>query len=179
VVRLCGRSRRALQRLAVSDREDPFASVIRCTADPAKADKRTRSKWSRVMRYAAVYRPDSEPLDQFDQTEGWHQRVRGPFLSAPGARPGNEVKWTFAKWLTKHAAAGPHSQGPDLSLGACPCDVRKSQDWQKSSRRLISITLDHPDSPPRKNSNFGSRSRAATVNHCRRVPLRSPQFVRR
>lgn len=48
------RARRALrlQRLKVSDREDPFAAVIRCTADPAKADKRTRSKWSRVMRCA-------------------------------------------------------------------------------------------------------------------------------
>jgi hypothetical protein len=42
------RARRALrlQRLKVSDRVDPFAAVIRCTADPAKADKRTRSKWS-------------------------------------------------------------------------------------------------------------------------------------
>jgi hypothetical protein len=49
------RSRRALrlQRLEASEREDPFAAVIRCTADQAKADKRTRSKWSRVMRYAA------------------------------------------------------------------------------------------------------------------------------
>ena len=33
-----------LQRLEVSDREEPFAAII-CTADPAKADKRTRSKW--------------------------------------------------------------------------------------------------------------------------------------
>ena len=43
------RARRALslQRLAVSDREDPFAAIIRCTADPAKADKRTRSAHSR------------------------------------------------------------------------------------------------------------------------------------
>jgi hypothetical protein len=61
------RARRALrlQRLKLSDREDPFGAIIRCTADPAKADKRTRSKWSRVMRYAAAYKPDSEPLDQF------------------------------------------------------------------------------------------------------------------
>jgi hypothetical protein len=65
-------ARRALrlQRLEVSDREDPFASIIRCTADLAKADKRTRSKWSRVMRYAAVYKRDSEPLDQFIQRRG-------------------------------------------------------------------------------------------------------------
>jgi hypothetical protein len=59
-----------LQRLEVSDREDPFASIIRCTADPAKADKRTRSKWSRVMRYAAVYKSDSEPLAQFVRRKG-------------------------------------------------------------------------------------------------------------
>ena len=66
------RARRALrlQRLEVSDREDPFAAVIRCTADPAKADKRTRSKWFRAMRYAARYKPDSEPLDQFVRRKG-------------------------------------------------------------------------------------------------------------
>jgi hypothetical protein len=66
------RARRALClcRLEVSEREDPFAAVIRCTADPAKADKRTRSKWSRVMRYAAAYKPDSEPLDQFIRRKG-------------------------------------------------------------------------------------------------------------
>ena len=52
------RARRALrlQRLKVSDREDPFAAIIWCTADPEKADKRTRSKWSRMMRYAAAYK---------------------------------------------------------------------------------------------------------------------------
>jgi hypothetical protein len=66
------RARRALclRRLEVVDREDPFAAVIRCTADPAKADKRTRSKWSRLMRYAAVYKPDSEPLGRFLQRKG-------------------------------------------------------------------------------------------------------------
>jgi hypothetical protein len=66
------RVRRALclQRLEISDREDPFAAVIRCTADPAKADKRTRSKWSGVMRYAAVYKPGSEPLGQFVRRKG-------------------------------------------------------------------------------------------------------------
>jgi hypothetical protein len=66
------RARRALclQRLKVSDREDPFAAIIRCTADPAKADKRTRSKWSRVMRYVAAYKSESEPLAQFVQRKG-------------------------------------------------------------------------------------------------------------
>jgi hypothetical protein len=66
------RARRALRlgRLAVSEREDAFAAVIRCTADAAKADKRTRSKWSRLMRYAEVYKPDSEAVDKFIQRKG-------------------------------------------------------------------------------------------------------------
>jgi hypothetical protein len=75
------RARRALrlQRLKVSDREDPFAAIIRCTADPAKADKRTRSKWSRVMRYAAAYKPDSEPLEQFIRRKGGINACVGRF----------------------------------------------------------------------------------------------------
>jgi hypothetical protein len=66
------RARRALrlQRLKVSEREDPFAAVIRCTADPGKADKRTRSKWSRVMRYATAYKPNAEALDRFIRRKG-------------------------------------------------------------------------------------------------------------
>ena len=66
------RARRALrlQYLDASDREDPFAAVIRCTAEAAKADKRTKSKWPRVMRYAAAYKLDSEPLEQFVKRKG-------------------------------------------------------------------------------------------------------------
>jgi hypothetical protein len=76
-----------LQRLDVSDREDPFAAVIRCTADPAKADQRTRSKWSRVMRYAAAYKADSEPWDQFVRRKGG--------INACAVR--------FARWLGRGA----------------------------------------------------------------------------
>jgi hypothetical protein len=66
------RSQRAvrLSGLDMFAREEPFASVIRCTADPAKADKRTRSKWSRLMRYADEHKPNSEPLDRFVKRKG-------------------------------------------------------------------------------------------------------------
>ena len=74
----------AMQR--ASDREDPFAAVIRCTADPAKADKRTRSKWTRVMRYATAYKPDSEPLDQFIRRKGGINKCGNSFLSVSGPR---------------------------------------------------------------------------------------------
>jgi hypothetical protein len=59
-----------LQGLEVSGREDPFATVIRCTADAANVDKRTRSKWSRLMRYADEHKLNSEPLDRFVKRKG-------------------------------------------------------------------------------------------------------------
>jgi hypothetical protein len=65
-----GRQALRLQRLEVSDREDAFAAVIRCTADPAKADKRTRSKWSRLLRYADEHKLNSEPLGRFVKRKG-------------------------------------------------------------------------------------------------------------
>jgi hypothetical protein len=67
--RAIDRARKALwlQNIWPSDHDEPFAAIIRCTADPSKVDKRTRSKWSRVLRYAAEYKSPSEPLAQFVQ----------------------------------------------------------------------------------------------------------------
>jgi hypothetical protein len=59
-----------LRRIRPFDDEEPFAAVIRCTADPSKVDKRTRSKWSRALRYALRYNLHSEPLDQFIKRKG-------------------------------------------------------------------------------------------------------------
>ena len=59
-----------LNNIRASDHDEPFAAIIRCTADPAKVDKRTRSKWSRLLRYAAAYKSHSEPLDQFIKRKG-------------------------------------------------------------------------------------------------------------
>jgi hypothetical protein len=83
------RARRALRlgRLEVSDREDPFAAIIRCTADPGKAAKRARSKWSRVMRYAAVYKPDSEALDRFIKRKGGINACAARFSRRLGREP--------------------------------------------------------------------------------------------
>jgi hypothetical protein len=82
------RARRALslRRLNVSDREDPFAAIIRCTANPSRADKRTRSKWSRVMRYAAACKRDSEALDQFIKRKGGINACAARFSRRLGRR---------------------------------------------------------------------------------------------
>jgi hypothetical protein len=44
---------------------EPFTAVIFCTADRDKVDDRTRSKWSRVLRYAAAFKDLDEPLRDF------------------------------------------------------------------------------------------------------------------
>jgi hypothetical protein len=58
-----------LRHIIPSDHDEPFAAIIRCTADPAKVDKRTRSKYSRALRYAQE-QLTSEPLGQFMKRKG-------------------------------------------------------------------------------------------------------------
>ncbi len=66
------RAQRALRlrRIIPTDHDEPFAAIIRCTADPAKVDKRTRSKWSRALRWALVQKIPSEPLLRFIKRKG-------------------------------------------------------------------------------------------------------------
>jgi hypothetical protein len=51
-------------------REDAYAAMIRCTADPVRGDKRTRSKWSRVLRYVKMQKDEKEPLAEFIKRKG-------------------------------------------------------------------------------------------------------------
>jgi hypothetical protein len=91
--RAVDRARRALRlgRLDIPDRVDPFAAIIRCTADPAKAHKRTRSgKWSRLMRYAATYKPDAEPPDRFIKRKGGINASADRFSRRLGARSASD-----------------------------------------------------------------------------------------
>jgi len=66
------RARWALQLRGVDlpTTDEPFAAVILCTTDRQKVDKRTRSKWSRVLRYAARYKTNAEPLAAFVRRKG-------------------------------------------------------------------------------------------------------------
>jgi hypothetical protein len=49
---------------------DEYAAVIMCTADPKKVDAKTRSKWSRVLRYAAEFKPEQELQRDFLRRKG-------------------------------------------------------------------------------------------------------------
>ena len=68
-----------LRHINPFEREEPFAAVIRCTADREKVDKRTRSKWSRVLRYAISRKPIDEPLDRFIKRKGGINRCAERF----------------------------------------------------------------------------------------------------
>jgi hypothetical protein len=73
-----------LRRIIPTDHDEPFAAIIRCTADPAKVDKRTRSKWSRALRYALAYKLTSEPLDRFMKRKGGINRCAERFSAHRG-----------------------------------------------------------------------------------------------
>jgi hypothetical protein len=63
---------------------EPFAAVILCTADRGKIDDRTRSKWSRVLRYAAEYKDLDEPLGEFIIRKGGINRCAERFARRLG-----------------------------------------------------------------------------------------------
>jgi hypothetical protein len=70
------------------DDEEPFAAIIRCTSDPSKVDKRTRSKWSRALRYALTQNTPSESLAQFIKRKGGINRCAQRFgAHRRGGRP--------------------------------------------------------------------------------------------
>jgi hypothetical protein len=56
----------SLQALIVSNQhvktDEPFAVVITCTSDARKLDTKTRGKWSRALRYAERFNPDTQSL---------------------------------------------------------------------------------------------------------------------
>ena len=49
---------------------EPFGIVIFCTANPNVVDAKTRSKWSRVLRYAARAKPAGQRLIEFVKSNG-------------------------------------------------------------------------------------------------------------
>jgi hypothetical protein len=61
-----------------------------CTADRQKVDKRTRSKWSRALRYAAECKTHSEPLAAFIRRKGGINKCAARFTRCLGRGGRNE-----------------------------------------------------------------------------------------
>jgi hypothetical protein len=89
--RAVSRARRALQlqHLDLPITDEPFAAIILATADRQKVDKRTRSKWSRVLRYAAEYKTNDEPLAAFICRKGGINECAARFTRCLGRGGGN------------------------------------------------------------------------------------------
>ena len=85
------RARKALRLrcLEPSDHDEPFAAIILATADREKMDKRTRSKWSRVLRYALKCKSHSEPLERFIKRKGGINKCAARFSHCLGRRGRN------------------------------------------------------------------------------------------
>jgi hypothetical protein len=87
-----------LQRLDASDREDPYAAIIRCTAGADKANKRTRSKWSRVMRYAERFKSDDELLEEFIKRKGGINECAARYTQRLGRLAERKHQRRSARW---------------------------------------------------------------------------------
>ena len=94
---------------------EPFAAVIFCTSDPDKVDERARSKWSRVLRYAAEFKDLDEPLRVFIKRKGGINECAARFARRLGP--------PSAKTDRTGGCARPCRYGPRLSM-CCPelCD---------------------------------------------------------
>ena len=71
-------------RALLGQEPEPFATIIYCTADRGKVDERTRSKWSRVLRYAAEYKDPDEPLRDFIKRKGGINKCAARFARRLG-----------------------------------------------------------------------------------------------
>jgi hypothetical protein len=65
--RAVDRAKRALRVMGREggDKIEPFAAVIKCTSSQKKVDPKLRSKWVRVLMFAAETKAPSEQLDHF------------------------------------------------------------------------------------------------------------------
>jgi hypothetical protein len=87
IAKMC--ARRALCRKAgqpVDHVPEPFAAIILCTADSSKVDYRTRSKWSRALRYAAKFKHGKVTLREFMKVRGGINKCAARFASRLGRR---------------------------------------------------------------------------------------------
>lgn len=65
---------------------EPFAAIILCTADRQKVDYRTRSKWSRALRYAAEFKSRKESVSNFMKRKGGVNQCATRFARRLGRR---------------------------------------------------------------------------------------------
>ena len=71
---------------------EPFAAVIASSSDD-RDDRRTRSKWSRALRYAAKFKPRSISVKSFIQKEGGLNACATQYARRLGRQTANTREW--------------------------------------------------------------------------------------
>jgi hypothetical protein len=51
-------------------KHEPFSVAIFCSSDPRKVDAKTRSKWSRALRFTEQFKPEAVSVAKFIQSRG-------------------------------------------------------------------------------------------------------------
>jgi hypothetical protein len=93
-------ARRALSlggHTTAADPPEPFAALILCTADPKKVDYRTRSKFSRVLRYAFEFKRWDESLTAFIKRKGGINKCAARFTQRLGRGRPHQALGRIAK----------------------------------------------------------------------------------
>jgi hypothetical protein len=81
------RAERAFERFAdrsVPLHREPLAIMLATAASPDKIDRRTLSKWSRVLRLAAEFKVPGESLEAFVKRKGGLNACAGEFARRLG-----------------------------------------------------------------------------------------------
>lgn len=78
---------------------DPVSALIYCTSDPEKADRRTRSKWSHVLQYAARYKSPSKSLEVFVTRRGGINECAARYAQRLGRHSKKHAKQQRARTL--------------------------------------------------------------------------------
>jgi hypothetical protein len=97
---LCLKAGRPVERVP-----EPFSAIILCTAEPAKVDYRTRSKWSRALRYAAKLRPRKLSLAEFMKSRGGINECAARFARRLGRAASENGETESCKFRTERRSA--------------------------------------------------------------------------
>jgi hypothetical protein len=68
---------------------DPIAAVIFCSADPKSVDRKTRSKWCRVLWYASHQKTGNQSLKHFIKASGGINACAGKYAARLGRHSKN------------------------------------------------------------------------------------------
>jgi hypothetical protein len=101
---------------------EPFAAAIMAAAEPAEIDRRTVSKWARVLRLAHQFKPGGESLAEFARRAGGL----------------NGCASQYARRLGRLSTRGRGSQPPPLGRGRkWRARTTVASHWRGRGRRRI------------------------------------------